>query len=265
MPSLRDYSVKFGRDPVMGLEGKNVFPFMYSLVNHNDIDWKPAPLTLVADIPVSPEVGQRFTAANTSGPYFSGCIYQWSGSSWFQSGPDLSTYCILCKANSVTPHYVRLDPDYNYKLIALKYTAYSLHQDSNPLQMSVLQNAVTDAGIVAPPRPPMETMLYLEHSMPGTRYTSFISVTLSVQGSGSQTLFGGQNVQAINGGAARIPLAVDCMQGYEYGFQALRCEYIAPLQGVLSFEFTNSLPVPEEGPENDLYVSAAIYGFKIRL
>lgn len=258
MPSLRDYSVKFGRDPVMGLEGKNVFPFMYSLVNHNDIDWKPAPLTLVADIPVSPEVGQRFTAANTSGPYFSGCIYQWNGTAWFQTTPDLSTYCILCKANSVTPHYVRLDPDYNYKIIAIKYMAYSAEQDATPISLFTLQNAVIDGNL-------KETFLYLEHSMPGTRYTSFISVSLSVQGSGSQTLFGGQNVQAINGGADRIPLAVDCMQGYEYGFQALRCEYLAPLQGILSFEFTNSLPVPEEGPENDLYVSAAIYGFKVRL
>lgn len=251
MPTLRDYSVKFGRDPVQGLEGKNVFPYFYSLVNHNDIAWKPALLTDIADIPVSPEVGDRFTSNETGGPYTKGNIYQWTGIAWAQSGPDLSTYTILCPASAITPYYVRLDPDYNYKLMAIKYGVYAI----NPVQnypVVMLENAVLDGSGV-----PVSN--YLEHPMPGERYSSNIRVSLSVQGSGSQTLFGGQNVQAINGGADRIPLAVETMQGYEYGLQALRCEYLAPLQGILSFEFTNT------HRSKDLYVAAMIYGFKIRL
>jgi hypothetical protein len=49
------------------------------------------------------------------------------------------------------------------------------------------------------------------------------------------------------------------MQGYEYGYQALRCEYLLPMQGVLSFEFTNTHPAKE------LLVTAMLYGMKIRL
>lgn len=201
MPTLADYSVKFGRDPVMGLEGKNVFPYFYSLVNHNDIDW-------------------------TQGA----------------TPPDVSTYAVLCKAGAVTPHYVRLDPDYNYKLIAIKYAAF-----------------YNNAGVYEQYSAFNAAYLYLPDVLPGNRYTHNIQVTLSVQGSGSQTIFGGQQAGYNMNGAAKVPLAVDCMQGYEYGFQALRCEYLAPMQAVLSFEFTNTHAT------RDLYVAAMMYGFKIRL
>jgi hypothetical protein len=204
---LKDYSVKFGRDPVMGLEGRNAFPFFYTLVNHNDVDWTPG-------------------------------IYP--------NQPDISTYAVRCPAAAVTPHYVRLDPDYNYKLIAIKYSAY----------------------IWVPPNGSAGSYIwYLNNNYTqepsGTPAYSAIQVSLSVQGSGSATLFGGQNVQAINTTNARIPLAVECMEGYDYGFQALRCEYLLPLQGVLAFEFTNTLP--EGRGEPDIYVAAMMYGMKIRL
>lgn len=223
MLTLADYSVKFGRDPAMGLEGKNVFPFFYSLVNHNDIDWT---------VGLTP--------------------------------PDLSTYAILCKAGVVTPHYVRLDPDYNYKLIAIKYSV--CYKDGN--HYDVYENVVTDGGVLNPtypvppypvPRAPMPVGIYLPDSCAGTPYSRYIQTSLSVQGSGSQTLFGGQVAGYNMTGEEKIPLAVECMQGYEYGFQALRCEYIMPMQAILSFEFTNT------HASRDLYVAAMMYGFKIRL
>jgi len=201
MPTLQDYSVKFGRDPVHGLEGKNAFPYFYSLVNHNDVDW---------------------TVGATP--------------------PDLSTYAILCKAGIVTPHYVRLDPDYNYKLIAIKYATFFNNRGTYEWYENF--NAAS---------------LYIQDLPMGSPYTGNIQVSLSVQGSGSQTLFGGQQAGFNLTGVSKIPLAVECQQGYEYGFQAMRCEYLVPLQGILSFEFTNTHPT------NDLYVAAMMYGLKIRL
>ena len=213
MLTLADYSVKFGRDPVGGLEGKNAFPFFYSLVNHNDVDW---------------------TANATP--------------------PDISTYAIRCQENSITPHYVRLDPDYNYKLIAIKYSVYKYVPPNGSAGHYAWYENFNPAS------------LYIPDMLPGSSYAGNIRVSLSIQGSGSTTLFGGQNVQAYTGGAARIPLAVECQQGWEYGFQALRCEYLMPLQAIMSFEFTNTLPatvVPSN--QNDLYVAAMMYGLKIRL
>jgi hypothetical protein len=207
---LSDYAVKFGRDPVQGMEGVNAFPFFYSLVNTNDVNWTPG---------LTP--------------------------------PDLSPYAVKCIAGAMTPHYVRLDPDYNYKLIAIKYSAYM----------------VTRAGGYAWYGDTGQFNTYLD---PGVDYggdflARNIQVSLSVQGSGSTTLFGGQNVQGASGNSdQKIPLALECMQGYESGFQALRCEYLLPLQAILSFEFTNTLPA-DPGGRNDLYVAAMMYGMKIRL
>jgi hypothetical protein len=198
---LSDYAVKFGRDPHMGLEGKNTFPFFYSLVNHNDVDW---------------------TVGATP--------------------PDLSTYSVNCVANTMTPWYVRLDPDFNYKLLAIKYSAYYAGRSDYAIYENF--NAAS---------------IYIPDIAGGTPYSRYLQVSLSVQGSGSQCLFGGQNIQAINNTAAKIPLAVECMQGYDYGFQAMRCEYLLPLQSILSFEFTNTHAT------NDIRVAAMMYGWKIRL
>lgn len=203
--SLSDYAVKFGRDPHMGLEGKNAFPFFYSLINHNDVDW---------------------TVGATP--------------------PDLSTYTVNCPADKVTPLYVRLDPDFNYKLLAIKYSVY----------YSVPANGSSYYAMYENFNP---ASLYIPDIAGGTPYSRYIQVSLSVQGSGSQCLFGGQNIQAINNTDAKIPLAVECMQGYDYGFQAMRCEYLLPLQSILSFEFTNT------HTRNDLRVAAMMYGWKIRL
>jgi hypothetical protein len=196
MPTLRDFSVKFGRDPRQGLYSVKAIPFLYSLINHNDSD-------------------------ETIG---------------------IDSYGVLCKADAITSHYVRLDPDYNYKLIAIKYSTYY----NNRGRMEWYENSNTAA-------------VYLPDVFPGTSYNQYIQVSLSVLGSGSQTLFGGQNVQSINDGAAKIPMAISSMQGYEYGFQALRCEYLVPMQGIFSFEFTNTHKT------KDIYVAACMYGMKIRL
>jgi hypothetical protein len=204
MPSLQDYSVKFGRDPRQGLYSEKAIPFFYSLVNHNDVDWVPQPNPLIA--------------------------------------PDISTYAVPCLPAAITPLYVRLDPDYNYKLIAIKYSVY--YKDRTGYAWYENSNAAA---------------VYSPDVLPGTPYSGYIYVSLSIQGSGSQTLFGGQNVQSINDGAANIPLAISAMQGYEYGYQALRCEYLVPMQGIFSFEFTN------KHPTKTLYVAAMMYGMKIRL
>jgi len=251
LPTLQDYSVKFGRDPVKGLEGVAAHPYFYGLINHNDVDWTPG-----------------------------------------GDPPDLSTFTVRCRANAVTPHYIRLEPDYNYKLIAIKYSAYyaaprpaaPLFDNSLALPVAPVLNdryiaQFTANGWTAGVTYRWNTTawvvdilntyewyesinaasLYLENLLPGTPYAGYLQASLSALGSGSTVLFGGQNIQAIFDTTARIPMSLSSMQGYEYGFQALRCEYLLPIQGVLAFEFTN------KHPTKDLRIAAMLYGMKIRL
>jgi len=251
MPTLKDYSVKFGRDPRKGLYAEKAIPYFYALLNHNDVDWIPG---------VTP--------------------------------PDLTPFTVRCRANAVTPHYIRLEPDYNYKLLAIKYgTYYAKALPEAPLFDNTL--ALPVAPVLGDRYIAQFTNLgwtagityrwngtawlvdilyqyewyeninpaaaYLENVPLGTSYTGYIQVSLCAEGSGSTVLFGGQNIQAFFNTAARIPLSVSCMQGYEYGYQALRCEYLLPMQGVLAFEFTNTHPT------KDILVCAMLYGMKIRL
>lgn len=246
MPTLQDYSVKFGRDPRQGLYGVKAIPFFYGLINHNDVD----------------------------------------------ENIGIDSYGVLCKANTVTPHYVRLDPDYNYKLISINYSAYynnrgtyEWYENANITALPVYDNT-----LALPPNPSLNdrwtalvtangwgagnqynwngtawvtyyntTFNFNPDVLPGTPYIGYLQASLSILGSGSQTLFGGQNIQSINDGTAKLPMSISSMRGYEYGFQALRCEYLVPMQGIFSFEFTNTHKT------KDIYITAMMYGMKIRL
>jgi hypothetical protein len=96
----------------------------------------------------------------------------------------------------------------------------------------------------------------------GTPLAHFIKVALSFQGSGSKMLYGGQDSGAVvnpHGVNGRIPLPIDVIQGYEYGFLTTKTPYLLPRQGIMSFDVYNYHHT------KDLVVGAAIYGLKIRM
>jgi hypothetical protein len=204
MTTTKDFAVKFGRHPDMGLEGQQAFPFIYTFVNHNDDPGDPPTLA---------------------------CI-----------GP-------LVQAGKTITHNVLLDPDYNFKLLWIRYTTY-LYSESTA---SWYANVPTAPGAVQDGMDPDMNWL-------GDPLLRYIKMTLSFQGSGSTVLYGGLNTQALvsGSGKSRIPVPLDIMQGYDYGALAVRTPYLLPRQGHMVFEITNS-------SDYDLYVGAAIYGMKIRL
>lgn len=207
IPTTRDFAVKFGRDPSLGLEGQKAFPFIYSFINHNDDTWTPvAP-------PVIPSVS---------------CI-----------GP-------IVPANSKITHNVLLDPDYNFKFLNIKYTCYRRVTGAFNGYVWYKTSSADNYG--------MDPGMNYE----GTTLYRYIGITLSVQGSGNSTiLHGGPDTGPIYAGK-RIPLPLEAVQGYDYGFLAVRTPYLLPRQAVMSFEITNTSTY-------DLTVGAAIYGMKIRI
>jgi len=198
-----DFSVKFGRDPAMGLEGQKAFPFIYTLVNHSDDPW----------------VKSAGGLANLN------CL-----------GPIIPT-------GASKQINVLLDADYNFKLLAIRYSVYAYDQGIGYYWYDT-QQATISGG--------MED----EVDWPGDALWKYVGVTLSFQGSGSNILYGGTDTGALGG--ARVPLQLDTIQGFEYGFLVTRTPYLLPRQGVLVFEFTNNKRV-------DVVVAAAIYGMKIRV
>ena len=203
-----DFSVKFGRDPSLGLEEQKAFPFIYTFVNHNDDTWRPG--------------GAGLANLSNIGP--------------------------VIPANSKITHNVVLDPDYNFKLLAIKYTAYKYLRDEG--FDGYLWYTVSSVIISDGMDPDMDFI--------GTPLYRYVGITLSFQGSGSKIIHGGPDAGPIYAGQ-RVPLPFDVIQGYDYGFLTTRVPYLLPRQGVMTFEITNS------SPYYDIVVGAAIYGMKIRI
>jgi hypothetical protein len=199
-----DYAVKFGRDPSLGLEGQKAFPFIYTLVNHSDDEWVPG-----------------------------------------ASGLDnLKNIGPVIPANSTRQVNVLLDADYNFKLLAIRYSVYAYDSRLASFYWYDAIQTLISAGMQD------------GDDWPGDTLWKYVGVTLSFQGSGSNILYGGPNVGALGG--QRLPLPLDVIQGFEYGFQTVRTPYLLPRQGIMVFEFTNKKAV-------DVVIAAAIYGMKIRI
>lgn len=203
MQKTEDFAVKFGRDPSCGLEGQKAFPFIYTFVNHSDDPWEPGQAGL--------------TNLNNIGP-----VIPAGGSKLIN---------------------VLLDADYNFKLLAIRYTVYAYTRSY--YYWFDAQQALISGGMMDGDDWPADTLW------------KYVDVTLSFQGSGSNILYGGPECGALLNGQ-RVPLHLDVIQGFDYGFLTTRTPYLLPRQGVMVFELTNRKPV-------DVVVGAAIYGMKIRV
>jgi hypothetical protein len=152
-------------------------------------------------------------------------------------------------AASRITHNVMLDADYIFKLLSIKYTAcyvsstpdYQWYENCGILQSDGLD-------------PDMNKI--------GTPLSCYIGMTLSFSGAQAQVLYGGDDcgpVPRMQYGSRREPILVNSIQGYDYGFLALRTPKLLTQQACLIFDITNTHPT------KDLVVGAVIYGMKIRM
>lgn len=162
--------------------------------------------------------------------------------------PSMAHIGPLVPAGQTVSKNVLLDPDYNFKLLAIKYTAYYWNSRSSYYEW--YENAVateeTDPD-------------FLKIGTPLSRY---VRISLSLQGSGSTILYGGPHnnpvipAASVNG---RLPLPLEAAQGYDSGHYTLRTPYLLPREAIMVFDITN------DHATKNLYVGAAIYGMKIRI
>lgn len=207
VPKTKDFAVKFGRQPDMGLEKQKAFPFIYTFISYNDDTWTPH-ATLTAQSDAIDNIVKGI-------------------------GP-------LVKANSKYTQNVILDADYAFKLLTIRYTAYGWCPVSAYPPAGVAWGPYFwDINIGDPPTLASDGG---DREMPklGMPLLHYISMTLSFQGSGSQMLYGGDSAAPL--GNVRLPVPIDVMQGNDPGTLSVRTPRLLPAQGTLVFEITNSHP-----------------------
>jgi hypothetical protein len=205
IPRTRDFSVKFGRQPDMGLEGQKAFPFIYTFINHNDDAW------------ASHSPGFITNQTDAIDNLVKGI------------GP-------LVPAGGTITHNVILDPDYAFKLLTIRYTAlYWRHAvQLSDLYMWYLNQNVGNRS----------DGMDQDMDWVGTSVHKYISMSLSFQGSGSQMIYGGDDPGPLGNGRLPLPVDTlegypDC------GVLSVRTPRLLPLQCTLVFEITNTHPTQD--------------------
>jgi len=223
-PTTKDFSVKFGRNQDQGLEGQKTFPFLYTFINHNDSKWDE-PYNIIGDYSASLD-----NIVNGIGP--------------------------LVPAGQKVSLNILLDPDCNYKLLTIRYTACYQYYKGDPdfsyeYRWFFDQNMTAGAGGLSE-GPDFDT------DKIGTPVYKYINMSVSFQGSGSQMLYGGDDAGPFGNG--RLPIPVEVLEGYpDCGILSVRTPRLLPMQGSIVFDVYNTHPT------QDIVVGAMVYGMKVRL
>ena len=187
-----DYAVKFGRSVGRDFEDQKAFPFFYNFVNSIDDDWDATHTTS--------------NAANIS-----------------YVGPTVAP-------GARVDHPIRLDPDFNFKLLSIKYTAYELPTIIIP----GYKWYDWPGGGWFQEQADYQTAY-------GTPLSMFALVSLAFQGPDGRYLYGGHNTDPLVN-ASLYPLPIEIMQGYDFGYGQMRTPYLLPSNGVVMVSITNMHP-----------------------
>lgn len=139
--------------------------------------------------------------------------------------------------------YVKLDPDYAFKLIDVRYRA--LNFDGTRYYEA---EQTSGLGLQEPD-------YQLEYR---TYWYQFVDVSLWFSGSGSRILYGGQNLNP-NIAQGLSPLPIVTMQGYFYGYAQAPTPYLLARNSVVVVQITNNHPT------ESLHVNGALRGVKVRV
>lgn len=200
-----EYAVRFHEGVDRGLEPERAFPFMYSFVPSDNDEWD---------------------------------IDKTTGSPLVDIGP-------LVAAGRTVQHQIVMQPDYNFKLLWAKYSAY--HDNAGSIEW--YNN---------------EPGFFLEQgdyqTAIGTPLTRFVRVTMTAYGPNSRVLMGGANLDPLaNNQGSRLPIQFSTLQGYDFGFGQLYSPCLLPRQGMVLLELTNTHST------KDLYVAGVLFGMKVRV
>lgn len=199
-------AVRFGESVGMAFEEQQAFPYFYNFVNSVDDQWESQHLASAA--------------GNIA-----------------HIGPAVAPL-------QTVDHPIRLDPDFNFKLLWLKYTAYTLPT----IAVAEYRWYVQPVG------------WFLEQGdfqmAIGTPLIDFLAVSLFFTGPDGRYLYGGHNTDPLIN-ASLVPLPITAVQGYDYGIGQLETPYLLPKNGIVMVRITNIHPT------FTIYVGGALYGMKV--
>ena len=202
-----DQAVRFGEGVDQGLEAQKVFPFLYAFVNAEDDTWLG-----VAPPAVPTKIG------NLAG-----------------FGPAIA-------AGATETVGVRLDPDYIFKLLAVRYTAYAI---------AGAEYRWFDQPAALPVVPPdIEWIVY--------PYLRALKVSLFSQTDG-RYYYGGSGTDQFSISMAENPYRVHNTQGVLDGVGTIRLGHWLPRSGQIIVKITNMHPT------DTLYVAGMLSGVKVRI
>jgi hypothetical protein len=158
---------------------------------------------------------------------------------------NISDIAIPVASGQRVRHAIRIEPDRMFKILWYKYTVYWIDsQNSNYRWYEPIAGWFQEVDY--------QTAI-------GTPLIDSIQVSVSYLPN-NEFAYGGINTRSItNLGGYTIPLAVETVQGYDYGYGQLKTPHLLARNGVVVFEITNTHDV------KDLYVGGIIYGMKIRI
>jgi len=154
----------------------------------------------------------------------------------------------LVPAGRTVEHPIRLSPDYNYKMLWLRYCAYHNYGGSGTYiwYEPFLAGGFLEQG-------DYQTAI-------GTPLIWSIRVSVSMHGPDGRYLYGGKNLNnMINAQGDLLGPRVTALQGYDFGWGQIRTEYLLPRNGIIKLRIQNLHAI------KDLYVAGMIYGMKVRI
>lgn len=203
---VTDRAVQFGNSVDRGYGPNKAFPFFYSFVSKQNDGW---------DL-----VKGAGTAANLTG-----------------IGPTVA-------AASTAQHTIVLSPDYPFKLLWIKYTAYYHNAVRSEYEW---YDRITGWRLD-----------YGDYQLAvGTPLHRYLRVSLSYQPD-SKYAYGGTRTNSLST-TALTPIPLQVLQGYDYGIGQVRNPHLLPTRGHLIFEFTNNHPTKA------LVVGGTVFGMKVRV
>jgi len=279
-----NYAIQFGEGVDMGLEPQKVFPFFYPFVNSEDDNWdatkEPGFVGNLSDIgPVVPAGGKVRYAMRLDPDYmwkllsFKYTVYY----PYFRETNNFMTGTASIAAGSDqlvgvgTLFLTELIPG---DTIMLNGNLYRIESITNNL-LATIKDA--DIPAVAEPSGAFSqeqwtkymwyeepTGFFLEQgdyqTAIGTPLHRYIRVSVWMATPQNVYLYGGMNLdRQINNHGDVIPVNVQAVQGYEYGFGQLFTDFLLPRQGIVFFDILNTHSI------KDLVVGCTARGLKIRV
>lgn len=164
---------------------------------------------------------------------------------------NLNGLGVTVAAGTTVEHPVILDPDYNFKMLYFKYAVY--HHDEANGYYEWYEDVPNPLAVV------WEYDLFDQQTSYGDPLVRNIDVSLYV-GTSNQYIYGGANNDIRpTSTAALVPLPIETIQGYEYGFGMPKIPYLLPKNGQLIFKITNNHAT------KSMVVTGLVHGVKVRL